>query len=135
MRNNKVIATIGYYCRDEIEGSTVGGGVSLPVDLIAMHSQCWQASALVPSFHPGLLYECRESMHFDLLVVGAGPSGLAAAIRFKQVSRVHAARGMPACSPGLGRLPHAATQAGVRCTTAAQLCTAPCSFARRGART
>ena len=26
----------------------------------------------------------RESMHFDLLVVGAGPAGLSAAIRFKQ---------------------------------------------------
>ncbi|KAL4450143.1 hypothetical protein ABPG77_010812 [Micractinium sp. CCAP 211/92] len=29
----------------------------------------------------------RESMHFDLLVVGAGPSGLAAAIRFKQLCK------------------------------------------------
>lgn len=28
----------------------------------------------------------RESMHFDLLVVGAGPAGLSAAIKFKQVS-------------------------------------------------
>jgi flavin-dependent dehydrogenase len=26
-------------------------------------------------------------MHFDLLVVGAGPAGLSAAIRFKQASR------------------------------------------------
>jgi alkyl hydroperoxide reductase subunit AhpF len=29
----------------------------------------------------------RESLHFDLLIVGAGPAGLSAAIRFKQVRR------------------------------------------------
>ncbi|PSC72345.1 Electron transfer flavo -ubiquinone mitochondrial [Micractinium conductrix] len=29
----------------------------------------------------------RESMHFDLLVVGAGPAGLSAAIRFKQLCK------------------------------------------------
>lgn len=28
----------------------------------------------------------RESMHFDVCVVGAGPAGLSAAIRFKQVA-------------------------------------------------
>jgi electron-transferring-flavoprotein dehydrogenase len=29
----------------------------------------------------------REQMKFDLLIVGAGPAGLSAAIRFKQVRR------------------------------------------------
>lgn len=29
--------------------------------------------------------EGRESMHFDVCVVGAGPAGLSAAIKFKQV--------------------------------------------------
>ena len=28
----------------------------------------------------------REAMEFDVLIVGAGPSGLAAAIRLKQLS-------------------------------------------------
>lgn len=32
----------------------------------------------------------RESMHFDLLVVGAGPAGLSAAIRFKQARSLRA---------------------------------------------
>ncbi|PWL16530.1 hypothetical protein DKP76_16860, partial [Falsochrobactrum shanghaiense] len=27
----------------------------------------------------------RESMEFDVVIVGAGPAGLAAAIRFKQI--------------------------------------------------
>lgn len=31
--------------------------------------------------------EQRDSLHFDLLIVGAGPAGLSAAIRFKQASR------------------------------------------------
>jgi len=29
--------------------------------------------------------QSREQMRFDLLIVGAGPAGLSAAIRFKQV--------------------------------------------------
>ncbi|KAI7846048.1 hypothetical protein COHA_000414 [Chlorella ohadii] len=34
----------------------------------------------------------RESMHFDLLVVGAGPAGLSAAIRFKQARHLFGVR-------------------------------------------
>lgn len=32
------------------------------------------------------LPEPRESMEFDIVIVGAGPAGLAAAIRFKQIN-------------------------------------------------
>lgn len=33
--------------------------------------------------------DTRESMHFDLLIVGAGPAGLSAAIRFKQLAKLN----------------------------------------------
>ncbi len=46
---------------------------------------------LVSSFH-GRFFSSeaaveRERMHFDVCIVGAGPAGLSAAIKLKQVSR------------------------------------------------
>ncbi len=32
------------------------------------------------------LHDQRESMEFDIVIVGAGPAGLSAAIRFKQIN-------------------------------------------------
>ena len=36
----------------------------------------------------------RDVMHYDLLIIGAGPAGLAAAIRFKQLAE---AAGLTLC--------------------------------------
>lgn len=64
----------------------VGGGSAIACLLHSLLSAA-SAPAHLSVFRLGWLHACRESMHFDLLVVGAGPSGLAAAIRFKQVRR------------------------------------------------
>lgn len=37
--------------------------------------------------HCALLFCCREVMEYDVAMVGAGPAGLAAAIRLKQLSK------------------------------------------------
>ena len=47
----------------------------------------------------------RESLRFDLVVVGAGPAGLSAAIRFKQASRLAAAATVAAASSPPARPP------------------------------
>ncbi|CAH0485323.1 unnamed protein product [Peronospora farinosa] len=52
----------------------------------AAHSRCWLSSVMLTPEDQKLLNEPREAMDYDVLLVGAGPASLAAAIRMKQLS-------------------------------------------------
>lgn len=139
------IAALGSHCRRQ-ESKGASGGVSSSA-CCKFHRVQGLCSNLIPLSRSGLLHACRESMHFDLLVVGAGPSGLAAAIRFKQVNNkcleLFAAAGAASLGPFFwAPASHRCIEQGV-CSSAQQMTAplheaiahTPCSCARRRAKT
>ena len=80
--------------------------------------------------------DTRESMHFDLLIVGAGPAGLSAAIRFKQVGACRCGRCCQADrkTGGLRQRQAAAQQCESDHEAEPTHVLSPCSCARRRAR-
>src|ERR1700690_2791265 len=71
-----------------IHRQTAAGGACMRA-MIAAVRQTWkkrQVAGNATATEIVMKMPARESMEFDVVIVGAGPSGLAAAIRLKQLS-------------------------------------------------